>query len=92
MTGKHITTLSLEELESVEDRTRADAPEGPSLGPDFWKNARLVYPPAPQEDLTVRLDRDVVSWFKAQGSGYQRRMNSVLRAYVEAMSDGRTDP
>ncbi len=34
--------------------------------------------------LTVRLDADVLSWFKAQGKGYQTRMNAILRAYKEA--------
>ena len=40
--------------------------------------------PGPKQQLTVRLDRDVVDWFKAQGRGYQTRMNAVLRSYVEA--------
>jgi uncharacterized protein (DUF4415 family) len=33
--------------------------------------------------LTVRFDADVIEWFKAQGPGYQTRMNAVLRAYVD---------
>ncbi len=40
--------------------------------------------PGPKQQLTVRFDRDVVDWFKAQGAGYQTRMNAVLRSYVEA--------
>ncbi|MBM4285464.1 MAG: BrnA antitoxin family protein [Deltaproteobacteria bacterium] len=36
--------------------------------------------------MTIRLDRDVLAWFKAQGKGYQSRINSVLRAYKEARS------
>jgi uncharacterized protein (DUF4415 family) len=34
--------------------------------------------------VTFRMDREVLAWFKAQGSRYQTRMNAVLRAYVEA--------
>lgn len=34
--------------------------------------------------LSLRIDSDVVEWFKAQGSGYQSRMNALLRAYMEA--------
>ena len=34
--------------------------------------------------LTIRIDADVLAWFKAQGAGYQTRMNEVLRSYVEA--------
>ncbi len=40
--------------------------------------------PGPQRQLTVWLDADVVEWFKAQGAGYQTRINDVLRSYVEA--------
>lgn len=68
----------------MEDRTRADAPEGPALGPDFWKNARIVLPQAAKKQLTVRLDADVVDWFKGQGKGYQTRINAVLRSFYEA--------
>ncbi len=34
--------------------------------------------------LSLRVDADVVEWFKAQGAGYQSRMNALLRAYMEA--------
>ena len=34
--------------------------------------------------LTLRVDRDVVDWFKGQGRGYQTRINALLRAYKEA--------
>jgi uncharacterized protein (DUF4415 family) len=37
----------------------------------------------PKKQLTVRLDTDVVEWFKSQGKGYQTRMNAVLRQYME---------
>ena len=34
--------------------------------------------------LSLRVDSDVVEWFRAQGAGYQSRMNALLRAYMEA--------
>ena len=34
--------------------------------------------------LTLRVDSDVVAWFKGQGQGYQSRINALLRAYMEA--------
>jgi uncharacterized protein (DUF4415 family) len=41
--------------------------------------------PAPSKSLvSLRLDQDVLEWFKAQGSGYQTRMNAVLRAFRDA--------
>jgi uncharacterized protein (DUF4415 family) len=40
--------------------------------------------PLPKKHLNLRVDADVVDWFKQQGRGYQTRMNAVLRAYVTA--------
>lgn len=41
-------------------------------------------PIAPKASVSLRVDADVLAWFKAQGSGYQTRMNAVLRAFKEA--------
>ena len=43
-----------------------------------------LQPVAPKTSLALRVDADVVEWFKAQGRGYQTRMNAVLRAFKEA--------
>ena len=71
--------------ERGEDRTRADAPEAKSLGAEFWRSARVVMP-AGKTSVHLRLDSDVVEWFKARGKGHLTRMNAVLRAYVEAQN------
>ena len=55
----------------------------PANDPEFWQRAVLVYPAA-KERVTVRLDRDVLTWFRSQGRGYQTRINAVLRAYMAA--------
>jgi len=39
--------------------------------------------PVTKHQLTLRLDSDVIEWFKEQGNGYQTRMNALLRAYME---------
>ena len=83
----NITTITLEAAMKMKDRTRKDAPEGPSLPKDFWKNAKIVYPEGPKEAVKVRYDADMLEWFKAQGRGYQTRMNAVLRSYYEAHKD-----
>ena len=88
MKKRHTSTVSDRELDTIEDRTRIDAAEGPSLGKDFWNEARVVYPDEPKRQLTLRLDADMVEWFKAQGRGYQTRMNAVLRSYYEAHRRG----
>lgn len=84
---KTITTVSLNDLEDMDDLTRENAPVGEALGSDFWKTANVVYPDGPKDRLTVRFDHDVVEWFKAGGRGYQTRMNAVLRSYFEARKD-----
>ena len=66
-----------------EDHTSPDVPEAESLGAEFWSNARVVIP-AGKTSVHLRLDSDVVDWFKANGKGHLTRMNAVLRAYVEA--------
>ncbi|MGD0832695.1 MAG: BrnA antitoxin family protein [Terracidiphilus sp.] len=66
-----------------EDKTSPDAPEAESLGAEFWKSARVVMPSG-KTSVHLRLDSDIVEWFKANGKGHLTRMNSVLRAYVEA--------
>ena len=53
------------------------------LDADFFATARVVVPPG-KKQVTVRLDRDVLAWLKAQGRGYQTRINAILRAYYEA--------
>jgi uncharacterized protein (DUF4415 family) len=64
------------------DKTRPDAPEAESLGAEFWKSARVVLPPG-KTSIHLRLDSDVVEWFKSRGKGHLTHMNAVLRAYVE---------
>jgi uncharacterized protein (DUF4415 family) len=58
----------------------------PRLGKSFWKAARLTMP-EPKDRLTIRIDHDVVQWLKQQGSGYQTRINAILRSYMEARLD-----
>jgi uncharacterized protein (DUF4415 family) len=60
-----------------------DYSEIPELGDDFFKSAVLRMP-EPKALVTLRLDRDVLEWFKKQGPRYQTRINALLRAYVEA--------
>ena len=51
--------------------------------------ARQGLPATPRKAaISLRLDEDVLEWFKAQGPGYQTRINAVLRAYKEAAGRG----
>jgi len=60
-----------------------DYSEIPELDEAFFRDARVVVPPA-KKQLTIRVDADVLDWMKGQGKGYQSRINAVLRAYYEA--------
>jgi len=51
-----------------------------------WTRARLVLPQRKQS-IHLRIDPDVLAWFRAQGKGYQTQINAVLRTYVEAQRD-----
>ncbi len=58
-------------------------PDAQPTDREFWKDAKVVLPERKQP-VTLRIDQDVLSWFKAQGQRYQSRMNAVLKAYVQA--------
>jgi uncharacterized protein (DUF4415 family) len=69
--------------EQGHDRTSPSAPAAKSLGAEFWKAARVVAPTG-KTSVHLRLDSDIVDWFKSHGKGHLTRMNAVLRTYVEA--------
>ena len=56
------------------------------LDKSFWRKAKLPMP-EPKDRLTIRVDHDVVEWLKKKGSGYQTRINAILRSYMKAQSD-----
>jgi len=69
--------------EEIEAAALSD-PDAPPLDEAFWQAARVVFPrPVRKKHTGLRIDEDVLAWFRAQGPGYQTRMNAVLRAYVE---------
>jgi len=59
------------------------------MGPDFFANAILW--PGPKKQITLRIDPDVLTFFRKHGRGYQSTMNAVLRKYMEARK-GQTSP
>ena len=61
--------------------SRTSPPELADLPAGFWAAAEVVTP-APKQAISLRVDRDVLSWFRERGPRYQTRMNAVLRAYV----------
>jgi uncharacterized protein (DUF4415 family) len=61
--------------------------DAPGWTPELFARAvarKGLKPVSKKALLSLRIDSDVIEWFKAQGSGYQSRMNALLRAYMEA--------
>ena len=73
-----------EQLAGMPDE-EIDFSDIPETDAEFWATAKVVIPENRRKaQVTIRLDPDVLSWFKKQGSGYQTRINAVLRSYYEA--------
>jgi uncharacterized protein (DUF4415 family) len=69
------------------ERAVAEDPDTFIPDEDFWKRAKAVMPTGQTKELiSIRLDPDIIAWFKKQGKGYQSRINAVLRAYVDVHS------
>jgi uncharacterized protein (DUF4415 family) len=66
-----------------EDIDYSEIPDLSALGKKFWDKA-VVKRVEPKAQVTIRLDREVLDWFRLKGKGYQSRINAVLRAYKEA--------
>ncbi|WP_343277574.1 BrnA antitoxin family protein [Kamptonema sp. UHCC 0994] len=76
-----ISPKRLEELKNIPEND-IDTCDIPELDASFWEKAELVKPLTKQA-ISLRIDSDVLDWFKSQGKGYQSLMNAVLRSYVE---------
>jgi uncharacterized protein (DUF4415 family) len=83
----------LERLRRIPDSEVRDSspPELAGLPHDFWDTAVLVEPVRKQA-ISLRVDEDVLTWFKECGPRYQSRMNAVLRSYMHSRSRGRARP
>ena len=69
-------------------RAAAHDPDAAMTAAADWVNARVVWPRG-KSPVTLRLDNDVLEWFRRNGRGYQTRINAVLRAFIEAKSVSR---
>ena len=67
--------------EDIRKGVAAD-PDAHGMDARFWKDAKVVMP-TPKEIVTMRLDADLLRWFRRE-PGYQTRINAILRAYMQA--------
>mgnify|MGYP005851999509 CR=1 FL=1 len=71
----------------TDDDIRRAIQTDPTAAPEMdraWFGSARVVMPEPKQAVSLRLDRDVMEWFKKQGKGYQTRINAMLRAYVNS--------
>ena len=95
---KRYTKKELEEMrargKSQTDWARLDAmtdddidySDIPPIPDDFWETAKMVYPQHDTEAILLKLDREILDWFKTQ-SDYQWRINAALRHFVHAQKE-----
>ena len=74
--------LAPEQIAAVKDED-IDFSDIPELDEAFWREAELVEPDH-TEQITMRVKRSVLDYFKSPGKGYQTRINRVLESYVRA--------
>jgi uncharacterized protein (DUF4415 family) len=77
----------LDKLEKMSDQD-IDYSDIPPLDSEFFKKGTLRLPKS-KPLISIRIDPDVLEWFKSHGTGYQTRMNAVLRMYMEGQTDNK---
>ena len=85
MNAKNSSKESRTDWNRLEKQTNADIDTSdiPTLETIFFREAKIRLPKG-KKSVSLRLDQDVLDWFKRQGKGYQTRINAILRAYVQA--------
>ena len=76
-----VSKTDWQRLSSMDDQA-IDTSDIPELDDIFFQMADLKVPS--KQPVTLRLDSDVLAWFKSQGAGYQTRINKLLRRYMES--------
>lgn len=98
MSEKTITRVTREAARKLKGRTdwdrlramtdeeleRAIAKDPASDADDFDWDKAVVVLPEPKKAVSIRIDQDVLEFFKSAGRGYQTRINAILRSYMDA--------
>ena len=84
---RHRKPLTPVQIAATKDED-IDFSDIPELDEAFWRDAELVEPDS-TEQITMRVKRSVLDYFKAGGKGYQTRINRVLESYVRAHRESR---
>ena len=89
MSGRYDRPLTPEQIAAMKDES-IDFGDIPELDEGFWDRAELVEPDR-TDQITIRVKRSVLAYFKAPGQGYQTRMNRVLESYVRHRTENPED-
>lgn len=76
-----ISKKRIKQLKSIKDKD-IDYSDIPELDENFFKNARIEMP-VKKKAISLRIDSDVLNWFKKQGEGYQTKINGILKAFMK---------
>ena len=79
---KRVKSMSQSDVERLADEEDGGLSEG-------WEDTVILGLPPVKQNIHIRLDTDILEWFKAHGTGYQTRINAVLRAYVASQANKR---
>ena len=82
---KNTSKTDWERVDAITD-DEIDTSDIPPLDETFFANAKIRMPKS-KESITIRLDHDVLTWFRSLGKGYQTHINAVLRTYMEAQRE-----
>ena len=83
MNRRYDKPMTAAEIAATTDRD-IDFSDMPDPNEAFWKQAQLVEPDLTQS-VTLRVKKSVLAFYKAQGKGYQTRMNTVLETYARSL-------
>ena len=81
--GETRTDWAKVDATTPEEVERQAAEDGDVL-PEGWEKTVILGLPPPKKAVNLRIDADVLDWFKRTGKGYQTRINHVLRTFVES--------
>ena len=81
---RRVNAMTQDEVERLADQEEGPLPEG-------WERSAFIGLPPAKKEIHIRLDEDILDWFRARGARYQTRINSVLRSFVLAQQ-GRSKP
>jgi uncharacterized protein (DUF4415 family) len=79
--GKSDRTRLAKVTDAEIERMAQSDPDHPALDDEFWRG---IEGPPSKEAISIKLDQDVLAFFRKQGRGYQTRINAVLRRYMQA--------